>query len=365
MTSTVNSDNGAVSGVPGVKKDGDSSGVLALQTNGSSAITVSTSQNATLNSTGAVTLPIGTTAQRPAPPADGMTRINTTTNTLEVYSTVNSSWNALSIFTNAPPSIEYLVVAGGGGACAGGSGAGGYRTASGFSISAGTPYNVTVGAGGAGTALYTTPAVGSNSIFSTITSTGGGYGGVTDATDYNGGAGGSGGGGAGDGRGSTGGAGTAGQGSNGGNGGSGSPYPGGGGGGASAVGSAGASSTGGAGGAGSASSISGSSVTYAGGGGGGVLYSGGTSGGAGGAGGGGAGNTAGAGTSGTANTGGGGGGFGNYVGGPLGGSGGSGIVIIRYADTYGAATSTTGSPTITVAGGYRVYTWTSSGTITF
>jgi hypothetical protein len=49
-----------------------------------------------------------------------------------------------------------------------------------------------------------------------------------------------------------------------------------------------------------------------------------------------------------------------------GGSGGSGIVIIRYEDTYPAAASTIGNPTITVAGGYRVYTWaTSSGSITF
>jgi hypothetical protein len=40
-------------------------------------------------------------------------------------------------------------------------------------------------------------------------------------------------------------------------------------------------------------------------------------------------------------------------------------VIIRYADIYSAATATTGSPTVTVAGGYRVYQWTTSGTITF
>jgi hypothetical protein len=40
-------------------------------------------------------------------------------------------------------------------------------------------------------------------------------------------------------------------------------------------------------------------------------------------------------------------------------------VIIRYADSAPAAASTTGSPTITVAGGYRVYKWTGSGTITF
>jgi len=48
-----------------------------------------------------------------------------------------------------------------------------------------------------------------------------------------------------------------------------------------------------------------------------------------------------------------------------GATGGSGIVILRYADTFPAATSTTGSPTITVAGGYRVYNWTGSGSITF
>jgi hypothetical protein len=46
-------------------------------------------------------------------------------------------------------------------------------------------------------------------------------------------------------------------------------------------------------------------------------------------------------------------------------AGGSGIVIIRYADSYAAATSTTGSPTITVSGGYRIYKWTGNGSITF
>jgi hypothetical protein len=70
-------------------------------------------------------------------------------------------------------------------------------------------------------------------------------------------------------------------------------------------------------------------------------------------------------TAATANLGGGGGGSGINVGAFVpGGAGGSGVVIIRYADTYAAATSTTGSPTITVAGGYRVYTWTASGSIT-
>jgi hypothetical protein len=40
-------------------------------------------------------------------------------------------------------------------------------------------------------------------------------------------------------------------------------------------------------------------------------------------------------------------------------------VIIRYADTFATANSTTGSPNVTVSGGYRIYKFTSSGTITF
>ena len=48
-----------------------------------------------------------------------------------------------------------------------------------------------------------------------------------------------------------------------------------------------------------------------------------------------------------------------------GGAGGTGVVIIRYLSGYDAAVSTTGSPTVTVAGGYRVYKWTGSGSITF
>ena len=71
--------------------------------------------------------------------------------------------------TSAPvgSTVEYLVVAGGGEGGLGGGGAGGMRTGT-LSIIT-SAYPVTVGAGGAGN--------GSDSIFSTITSTGGGRGG--------------------------------------------------------------------------------------------------------------------------------------------------------------------------------------------
>lgn len=80
-------------------------------------------------------------------------------------------------------------------------------------------------------------------------------------------------------------------------------------------------------------------------------------GGSGGTGGGGAANT-----SATANTGGGGGGGSNPQ---VAGAGGSGVVIIRYPDTFDAASATTGSPTITVTGGYRIYQWTTNGSVTW
>jgi hypothetical protein len=68
------------------------------------------------------------------------------------------------------------------------------------------------------------------------------------------------------------------------------------------------------------------------------------------------------GTTGLANTGGGGGGGGRNT---TGGAGGSGIVILRYPSYLAPATSTTGSPEMVVSGGWRVYTFVASGTITF
>jgi hypothetical protein len=256
-------------------------------------------------------------------------------------------------------SVDYLVVAGGGSAggdLAAGGGAGGFReskaptapwTASPLATCASLPvtaqgYPITVGAG----ASLNSPNLyeglrGSNSVFSTITSTGGGAGMVRTAhqsgpTAPNKGPGGSGGGASyincANGSGNTPPVSPP-QGNDGGTSPGGTDAGGGGGGGATAAGQAAAGPTAkqGNGGAGATTSISGSPTAYAGGGGGGEWTSGG--GGTGGTGGGGPGGcgpgTPSPGTAGTANTGGGGGG-GNANGGSTGGAGGSGIVIIRY-----------------------------------
>jgi hypothetical protein len=67
------------------------------------------------------------------------------------------------------------------------------------------------------------------------------------------------------------------------------------------------------------------------------------------------------------NTGSGGGGGAYIPAGPwtYGGSGGSGVVVIRYLSTFPAAVSVTGNPEAYVAGPYRVYVWSKSGSITF
>ena len=258
--------------------------------------------------------------------------------------------------------VSYVVVAGGGASGsdqAGAGGAGGYREGkastdpytasplaatpcSALTISASTTYPITVGAGGAGKCYspvpLNTPNNGNPSIFSTITSSGGGYGGTTGPSSIRAGnPGGSGGGGS---EGATGNPQPGGtgntppvspaQGTNGGAA-SNTNYGGGGGG----AGEAGNTDGGGHGGDGVASSITGSPVTRAGGGSSGATPN--TPAGiAGGDGGGGTGAyptaSRGPGTNGTANTGGGAGGSTGYFGACYapGSNGGSGVVIIRY-----------------------------------
>jgi hypothetical protein len=59
MANTINADNGVSSGSAGVKTSSDGTGILALQTNGTTAVTIDASQNTTL----AGTLTIGTATQ--------------------------------------------------------------------------------------------------------------------------------------------------------------------------------------------------------------------------------------------------------------------------------------------------------------
>ena len=238
--------------------------------------------------------------------------------------------------------IEVLVVAGGGSGGGtsgptsgghyngGGGGAGGLLSSTTYAVTAGSSVAVTVGAGGASVTTGNGNN-GSNSVFGTITATGGGGGGKYGTAGLSGGSGG------GSGRDNgPGGTGTAGQGNNGGTGDSG------GGGGAGAAGTAVA------GGVGLSSSITGTATYYAGGGGGTGT---GSPGGTGGLGGGGNGinsynNPGLVATSGTANTGGGGGGAG--VGNPT-GAGGSGVVIVKYLT--GTTTTSVDASGLTISSG--------------
>lgn len=274
---------------------------------------------------------------------------------------------SFSVIAPATKTMQYLAVGagGGGGHYYGGGGGGGGVQADTVSAVTGVTYTVTVGAGGAGGP--SAGAAGSNGNASSIT--GGGFG-----IQAIGGQGGGGinatppggsiamtGGKSGAPQSYAGGASTVNVGG---------VYRSGGGGGAGAVGVTGASGVNPDGGAGYASSITGTSTQYGGGGGGGAgstttnwgrgapwtLNIGG------GGGGGGDGHPSPdiygyGGAPGIENLGGGGGG--GYTSG--GGAGGKGVVIIKVADSL--TVSTTGSPSLVTSGGYKVYTFNSTGTI--
>jgi hypothetical protein len=277
-------------------------------------------------------------------------------------------FNSSGTLTLVPAALagKVLVVGGGGGAAglwAGGGGGGGVVYDPIYPLSVGS-HSVTVGAGGAGSSVFSSAnANGSNSVFGSLTALGGGRGGGGNgAGQFAGGNGGCGGG--------TGSIGVAdpsagGTGSQGGNGGAAnSPVSGssngGGGGGAGGNGVAGTSSAAGNGGPGISNSITGSAVFYAGGGGGSIESSG--TAGTGGTGGGGNGCNTGdcTGGSGTANTGGGGGGATLGGSGGTGGSGGSGVVVIAYKT---GSFSHTGGDASGIDGAYTWVKFNSSGTL--
>jgi hypothetical protein len=277
--------------------------------------------------------------------------------------------------------VNYLVVAGGasGGAAnkhnygGGGGGAGGLLSGS-TSVTSGTSYPITVGAGGAAIAPSNGSGAvgnnGSNSVFSSFTAIGGGAGSFASTAAKVGGSGGGGQGGS-----ASGASGTAGQGNDGGDA---DNYLGAGGGGAGGAGATRSGTTGGAGGAGADHSGTfgtsyGVSGLFAGGGGGGYnTYGGqGDTAGPGGSGGGGASGatsgTSGAttqGVAGTASTGSGGGGGTTYHSGSTSsssggsGAGGTGVVLIRYAGSSPQATGGTIS-TVNISGtDYQVHAFT-------
>jgi hypothetical protein len=319
-----------------------------------SAMYIDSNQDITMSGSGSLTIPKGTTAQRPGSAVSGALRFNTSLGNLERYD--GSSWGIVSTVY----SMDYLVLGGGGsgGDCTsptrfgGGGGAGGLRTSYGtvsgrasatenpLMVASGDTLTITVGAGASGGVTTDNTAgtqgnsssITSTSGITTITALGGGGGGGNEVDGTSGGCGG--GGKESDGAGQSG---TIGQGFDGGTGSEAGDRGGGGGG-------TGANGTGTDGGAGTSVSITGSAITYGGGG---------ATSGSGGSGGGGAGST-----NGTANLGGGGGAAGSQT-----GAGGSGVVILRVPTTNYSGT-TTGSPTVTTDGDFTVIKFTTSGTYT-
>ena len=83
MTTTINADNGVSSGSAGLKSSADSSGVLALQTNGTTALSISTGQvvsftNPLAGSTGASLVLIQSQTASSSATLDFTTGINST-----------------------------------------------------------------------------------------------------------------------------------------------------------------------------------------------------------------------------------------------------------------------------------------------
>lgn len=323
----------------GLVIDSDTSGALTFVT-GNSNVALQIDSGGIINlSSSRLILPVGNTASRPAA-VPGLLRFNNDANVFEVFA--GNTWEYVSTYIPPSVTIEYLVVAGGGGAgnapqWNAGGGAGGAINSSYSDILSNITslsYTVTVGSGGAA------GSQGSNSIvFNNVIAIGGGRGGQAATGPLAaGGNGGSGGGGSANGY--PGGLGATGQGYPGA---SGSPSNNGGGGGAGGAGSSASGSIAGTGGIGIDVSITGSNVTYA----------------AGGAGG----DTASNGTENRGNGGNGGGGTSGT------GTGGSGIVILKYPNTLTLSNTTPGLTFTTDSAnvaGYSITTFTAgTGTITW
>ena len=168
----------------------------------------------TFNDTGFVTMPVGSSAQRPGTPATGTMRYSNTQSLLEWWNgtlwqpvtgyskgTIGTGGSSItfrnggivhqftstgaSTFTpNFTGTIQvFIVAAGGAGASShgGGGGAGGVIFNRSFPVVQGTPYPITVGTGSTNNAYGNFPSVGGPSSFSSTTATGGGGGGIWDS----------------------------------------------------------------------------------------------------------------------------------------------------------------------------------------
>lgn len=171
------------------------------------------------DTTGSLTLPAGTTAQRPTGAA-GMIRYNTTLFALEFWNTNTGAWEALpaaSPFINpttttgqtaytspgtfswtCPAGVFFVcvvAVGGGGGGSSGtvfgsGGGGGGIGWINNYAVTPGSSYAVTVGAAGAG-GVNSNGVAGGNSFFvntSTVCGFGGGFGNSSTGAGGSGGA---------------------------------------------------------------------------------------------------------------------------------------------------------------------------------
>ena len=116
---------GAVTGALNGTLGSTTSNTIAATT--VSATTITASGLVGTSATGALILPSGTTAERPAGVA-GQYRYNTDLAVLEFYN--GSAWYSVTRNPSPTPTVEYLVVAGGG---AGGYGAGSGNNAGGCS----------------------------------------------------------------------------------------------------------------------------------------------------------------------------------------------------------------------------------------
>jgi hypothetical protein len=85
----------------GLQNTGGNAEILNIQTGGNNAITINALQNVTLDGTGAVTVPVGTQAERPSAPAAGMFRFNDDSDEFEGYD--GSTWGSIGGGSNITP----------------------------------------------------------------------------------------------------------------------------------------------------------------------------------------------------------------------------------------------------------------------